>query len=95
MEFLMEVLAETVGEVFLNFGVEASVDHRLPKWLRVLILTATVIIFAAVFGIVLLVAIGALSHTPLMSLLLFALDAGLVFFCACRVRKILRTFSRK
>ena len=91
----MEVLVETVGEVFLNYGVEASVDHRLPKWMRIFILAAAALIFAAVFGIVLIIGVGALSHTPWMSLLLFALDAGLVFLCACKVRKVLRTFSRK
>ena len=89
MEFLLEVLAETIGEVFLNCGIEASIDHRLPKWLRVLILAATTLVFAAVFGIPLIVGIGALSHTPWISLLLFALDGGLVFLCACKVRKVL------
>ena len=91
MEFLLEVLAETIGEVFLNCGIEASIDHRLPRWLRVLILAATTLVFAAVFGIPLIVGIGALSHTPWISLLLFALDGGLVFLCACKVRKVLHT----
>ena len=35
--------------------------------------------------------IAALSHTPWISFLLFVLDGGLVFLCACKVRKVLRT----
>ena len=47
----------------MNCGIEASIDHRLPKWLRVLILAATTLVFAAVFGILLIAGIAALSHT--------------------------------
>ena len=95
MEFLAEFLFELLGEVFLENGLETAADRRRPKWLRILILTVTALVFAAVFGIILLVGIGALSHTPLMSLLMFALDAGLVFFCACKVRKVLHTRPRR
>lgn len=95
MEFLAEFLFELLGEVFLENGLETAADHRLPKWLRILILVVTALVFIFVFGLILLVGIGALSHTPLMSLLMFALDAGLIFFCACKVRNTLRTFSRK
>ena len=90
MDFVFEFFVELLSEVFLENGIEAASNRHFPKWLRILILAATAVIFVAVFGIILLAGTDALSHTPLMSLLMFALDAGLVFFCACKVRKVLR-----
>ena len=90
MEFLIELLFEILGEVFLENGIDIASDHRLPRWARVLILIVTALVFAAVFGIILMVGIGALRELPLVSLLLFALDAALVFFCIYKVRQVLR-----
>ena len=89
MEFLIELLFEILGEVFLENGIDIASDHRLPKWARVLILSVTALVFTAVFGLILMVGIGALGQLPLISLLLFALDAALVFFCVCKVRQVL------
>ena len=89
MEFLLELLFEILGEVFLENGVDIASDHRLPKWARVLILSVTALVFAAVFGLILTAGIGALGELPLISLLLFALDAALVFFCTHKVRQVL------
>lgn len=91
MEFLAEFLFELLGEAFLENGLETAADHRLPQWLRVLILTVTALVFVFVFGLILLVGIGALSHTPLISLICFVLDAGLVFLLVPQVRSFLRT----
>lgn len=95
MDFLMELLFEAIGEVFLENGVEIAADRRLPKWARVLILTVSALVFAAVFGIILMVGIGALSHTLWISLLAFALDAALVCLCAYQIRKVLRARSHQ
>ena len=53
MEFLAEFLFELVGEVFLENGVETASGRRLPKWLRVLILAVTALVYVAVFSIIL------------------------------------------
>ena len=95
MEFLMELLFEVLGEVFLENGVEMAADHRLPRWASVLILIVTALLFTAVFAIILLVGIGAVRDLPLISFFLFALDAVWVFLGVHKFRKITRTFSRQ
>ena len=66
-----------------------------PAWLRVLVLAVLGLFCAGVFAVILLVGLGALPELPLIFLFLFVLDAGWVFLCVRRLRKILRTFSRK
>ncbi len=91
VEFLIELLIEILGDVFLENGIDIASDHRLPKWARVLILIVTALVFAAVFGFILMEGIRALRELPLVSLLLFTLDAALVFMLAHQVRKVLPT----
>ena len=95
MDFLLELLFEAIGEVFLENGVEIAADRRLPKWARILILTVSALVFAAVFGVILAEGVGALSHTPLISLVCFVLDAALVVLLACQLRGVLRTRSHQ
>ena len=95
MEFLAEFLFEFVGGVFLENGIEAASDRRLPSWLRTLILTVTALVFTAVSGIILLVGAAALRHTLWISLICFALDAGLIFLSVQKVRRALRARSRQ
>ena len=95
MDFLIELLFEVIGEVFLENGVEIAACHRLPKWLRVLILACTALAFAAVFGIILAVGIKSLREAPPLSLLMFAMDLVLVFWCVYQVRKVLRILPRQ
>ena len=95
MEFLIELLVEILGEVFLENGVEMASGRRLPKWARVLILIASALFFTAVFGMVLAAGVGAFREVPLISLLLFALDAGLVFLCVNQIRRNLRFRSHQ
>ena len=95
MEFLVELLFEILGEVFLENGIEIASDHRLPKWARVLVLIGSALFFTAVFGMILVVGVGAFREVPLISLLLFALDAGLAFLCVHQIRKSLRIRSRQ
>ena len=94
MEFLIELLFETLDEFFLEGGIERAADRSLPKWARVLILIVSALVFAAVFGIILVVGVKSLRKSPLLSVLMFALAAGLVFLCTHKVRKILRTLSQ-
>ena len=94
MDFLIELLFD-VGEVFLENGVEIASDRRLPRWARVLILTLSALVFAAVFGIILAVGSGAFRDTPLISLVCFVLDAALVILLARQLRGVLRTRSHQ
>ena len=95
MEFLIELLLEILGEFFLDGGIERAADRSLPKWARVLILTVSALVFAAVFGIILAVGVKDLQESPLLSVLMFAMDAGLVFLCIHKVRKVLRIRSHQ
>ena len=95
MEFLAEILMEMLGTAIVEGGADAASDRRRPAWQRVLFLTVLDLFCAGVFAVLLLVGIYALPDLPLISLFLFALDAVWVFLCVRRLRKILRTFSRK
>ncbi len=96
MDFVVEILGEVLGEAILEGGVSAASDHRLPKWLRVLILSLLALFFAAVFAA--MAAGGVISirdGSPLAGIALLILDLALIFFSFCTLRKILRAFSRK
>ena len=95
MELIAEILVEVLGELLIEGGVEAASSRRLPRWARVLILTALGLLFSAVFAVILLVGICALQEIPLLSLVLFALDAAWVFSGFRKFRKIMHTFSRQ
>ena len=95
MEFLAEFLVERLGEVIIEAGTDAAANHRVPKWLRVLVLIALGLLFAAVLAILVIVGIAAFSELPLISVLLFALSAAWIFLGVRKFRRILRTFSRQ
>ena len=96
MDFLIEFVGEILAELVLEGGESAASDHRRPRWQRVLVLALLALFFAAALGLitwagVLMAQEGRIAAAVCM----FALDMGLVFFCACKIRKILRTFSCK
>ena len=95
MEFIAEIAVEVLGELLIEGGVEAVSGRRLPLWARVLILAMLGLLFSAVFAILLLVGIAALQELPLLSLVLFVLDAAWVFTGVRKFRKILRTIPRR
>ncbi len=95
MDFIAEFVMELLGDIIMEGGEDAASNHRLPKWLRTLILIGLALFYAAIFAIILLVGIGAFRDLPWMSALLFALDAMLVLMAVHKFRKILRTFPRK
>ncbi|MDE6923314.1 MAG: hypothetical protein K2P01_07145 [Oscillospiraceae bacterium] len=102
MEFLMEFLIEFVGilaDLVLEGGADAASNCRRPMWQRVLILALLaliVLVFAAVFA--LMTASGVMMLTegrPIAGVLMLGLALGLVVLSLHKLRKILRTFSRK
>ena len=95
MEFIAEIVVEVLGELLIEGGVEAASSRRLPGWARILVLIVLGLLFSAVFAVILLVGIGALQEIPLLSLVLFALDAAWMFQGLRKFRKILRTFSHR
>ena len=95
MDFIAEFVIELLGEIIMEGGEDAAANHRLPKWLRILILIGLALFYVAIFTIILLVGIGAFRDLPWMAVLLFALDAMLIFMLVHKFRKILRTFPRK
>ena len=95
MEFVAEIVLEVLGELLIEGGVEAASSRRLPTWVRVLILVGLGLLFSAVFALILLVGICALQELPLLSLVLFALDAGWLFSGVRKFRKIFRTIPRQ
>ena len=95
MELIAEIVVEVLGELLIEGGVEAATSRRLPKLVRVLILVGLGLLFSAVFFLILLVGIAALQELPLLSLVLFALDAVWLFSGVQKFRKILRTFPRQ
>ena len=92
MEFIAEIVLEALGELLIEGGVEAASSRRLPGWARALILAGLGLLFSAVFVLILLVGICALQEIPLLSFVLFALDAAWFFSGLRKFRKILRTF---
>ena len=95
MDAILEILMEMLGAAIVEGGADAASNRRRPMWQRVLVLAVLALFCAGVFAVILLVGLGALPELPLISLFLFVLDAGWVFLCVRRPRKILRTFSRK
>ena len=95
MEFIAEIIVEVLGELLIEGGAQAVSSRRLPKWARILILIGLGLLFFAVFALILLVGIAALQELPLLSLVLFVLDAAWVFSGFRKFRKILRTFPRQ
>ena len=94
MEFIAEIAVEILGELLIEGGVGAASSRRLPRWARILILTGLGLLFFAVFALILLVGIAAFREIPLLSLVLFVLDAAWIFSGFRRFRRILRTFPR-
>ena len=92
MELIAEIVVEVLGELLIEGGVKAASSRRLPGWARVLVLTVLGMLFFAVFTVILLVGICALQELPLLSLVLFVLDAAWVFSGFRKFRKILHTF---
>ncbi len=96
MDFIVEILGEVLVEAILEGGVSAASDHRLPRWLRVLILSLLALVFAALFALI--AAAGALAvreGIPIAGILLFALDLALIVFSLSKLRKILRALPRR
>ena len=94
MDFIVEFVLEIFGELLIEGGVEAASSRRLPQWARVLILVGLGLLFSAVFVLILAVGICALQELPLLSLILFALDAVWFFSGVRKFRKILRAIPR-
>ena len=94
MEVIAEIAVEILGELLIEGGVGAASSRRVPGWARVLILGVLGLLFLAVFAVILLVGIAALRELPLLSAVLFVLDASWVFSGFRKFRKILRTFPR-
>ena len=95
MELFAELILEILGELLIEGGVEAASSRRLPGWARVLALTVLGLLFIAVFVLLLLVGLGALQELPLLSLVLFVLDAAWFVSGFRKFRKILRTFHHQ
>ena len=95
MELFAEFVLEILGELLIEGGAQAASSRRFPMWARVLILAVLGLLFAAVFILILLVGICALQELPLLSLVLFVLDAAWFFSGFRKLRKIFRTFSRQ
>ena len=95
MELFAEFVLELLGELLMEGGAQAASSRRLPRWARILILTGLGLLFFAVFALILLVGIAALQELPLLSLVLFVLDAAWVFTGVRKFRKILRTIPRQ
>ena len=95
MELFAEFILEILGELLIEGGAQAASSRRLPGWMRVLALTVLGLLFFAVFVLLLLVGLGALQELPLLSLVLFALDAVWFFSGVRKFRRILRTFPRQ
>ena len=95
MEFLAELVLDVLGELLIEGGVDAASSRRLPGWARVLILIGLGLLFSAVFALILLVGIAALQELPLLSPVLFVLDAAWFFSGLRKFRRILRTFPRQ
>ena len=94
MELFAEFILEILGELLIEGGTQAASNRRLSTWARVLILAVLGLLFAAVFVLILLVGVCALQEIPLLSLVLFVLDAAWVLSGFRKFRKILRTFPR-
>ena len=95
MEFIAEFVVEVLGELLIEGGAQAASSRRLPTWARVLILTVLGLLFLAVFALILLVGIAALQELPLLSAVLFVLDAVWFVSGFRKFRKILRTFHHQ
>ena len=94
MELIAEIVVEVLGELLIEGGAEAASNRRLPKLARVLILVGLGLLFSAVFFLILLVGIAALQELPLLSLVLFALDAVWIFSGVRKFREIIRAIPR-
>ena len=95
MELFAEFILEVLGELLIEGGAQAASSRRVPGWARVLILIVLGLLFFAVFAILLLVGIAARQELPLLSLVLFVLDAAWIVSGFRKFRKILRTFPRQ
>ncbi len=94
MEFLIEFVG-ILADLVLEGGADAASNCRRPMWQRVL-LALIVLVFAAVFA--LMTASGVMMLTegrPIAGVLMLGLALGLVVLSLHKLRKILRTFSRK
>ena len=91
METIAEIIVEVLGELLMG----AASSRRLPRWARILILTGLGLLFLAVFVLILMVGICALQELPLLSLVLFVLDAAWFVSGFRKFRKILRTFHHQ
>ena len=96
MDAIVEILMEMLGTAIVEGGVSAASNRRRPIWQRVLVLTLIALFFAAAFGLmawagVLMARQGRIAA----AVCLFILDLLLIVLAVCKIRKILRAFSKK
>lgn len=95
MEFLIEFVG-ILADLVLEGGADAASNCRRPMWQRVLILALIVLVFAAAFALMTVSGVMMLTDgRPIAGVLMLGLALGLVVLSLHKLRKILRTFSRK
>ena len=75
----MDIIIELLCDILFDAGMAASTSHRLPKPLRIICCVLTSLVFIVLIVILAVVAVNCLRDTPVISILLGALDIIMIF----------------
>ena len=91
----MDMLIEILCDILFDAGIAASTSHRLPKPIRMICCALTSLAFLVIIVILTIVAVNCVQDTPIVSILLGALDIIVIFLLLSIIAKAFRVGKRK
>ena len=91
----MDMLIEILCDILFDAGIAASTSHRLPKPIRIICCVLTSLAFLVIIVILAIVAVNCVQDTPIVSILLGALDIIVIFLLLSIIAKAFRVGKRK
>lgn len=91
----MDTLIEILCDILFDAGIAASTSHKLPKPIRMICCALTSLAFLVIIVILAIVAVNCVKDTPIVSILLGALDIIVIFLLLSIIAKAFRVGKRK
>ncbi len=91
----MDIIIELLCDILFDAGMAASTSHRLPKPLRIICCVLTSLVFIVLIVILAVVAVNCLRDTPVISILLGALDIIMIFLLLSMISRAFGARKRK
>lgn len=91
----MDMLIEILCDILFDAGIAASTSHKLPKPIRIICCVLTSLAFLVIIVILTIVVVNCVQDTPVISILLGALDIIVIFLLLSIIAKAFKVGKRK